>query len=1143
MKRAKHTSSSKINKPARPSIEALEDRFLPSGNTISGFVYQDANNNGIFNVGEVPVAGVTIQLRNANNVLVGTTTTNAQGFYVFDHDATVDTSPKTLTKIVNFQNTPTDFSLSGMLDQFDPSLGTLQSIELIHDGQITSEIKVENYSASSGSSLTGTVGGYLTLVSPGVNDKLTLSQNAGSITLPKFDGNIDFGGTSGASFGSKTAHGSNTITLTGNDMAPYIGTGQVTLQENGVATSNANGGGNFVAQITSSGAATVTVIYHYAPSANLKPGPYTVIETVQPAGLLDGLDAQAGVPMPSSIGTDTIPVNLVNVDVPNNNFGELPPPQLSGFVYHDANNNGIKDAGEDGIAGVLLTLTGTDDLGAVNKTAVTDANGQYQFLNLRPGTYNVAESQPSAYLDGKDTAGTLGGTATNDLLSTINLPAGAASLSNNFGELKPATISGFVWVDANNNGVKDPAENGIAGAVVNLSGFTADGPVSKQATTDSSGFYQFTNLVPGAYGLQETQPANYMDGKDALGTQGGSLSNDQISSIAVTSGMNGQNNNFGELNPAVVSGFVYGDANNNGIKDPGEAAISGVTVTLTGADDNGAVSKTATTDANGFYQFTNLRPGTYALSETQPSGWLDGKDAIGTQGGFAGNDIMTGMPVAQGMNGQNNNFGELPAAGLSGYVWIDANDDGVKDAGEKGISGVTVTLTGIDDVGAVSITALTDSTGFYRFQNLRPGTYTITESQPATYKDGKDSMGSIGGTLGNDVFAAITLGGGVLGTNYNFGEINPEVADLAIVKTAGAPVAKVGQNLTYTLTVTNLGTFTANNVVVTDDLPLDSTFVSGSGSGWTVTQSGGIVTATRSSLAVNVSSTILITIKVPAVTNSLFNHAHVTSSTPDNNPLNNDSSVTTPVSVPTPPLAPLVTQLGQLPITSKKQLVAGAGAGANTLTQADKANLAFIDGLYQTVLGRHPNKTELSTQFTRLKKNTARVTIVRELWKTDEHRAFQTKQLYSAYLHRLPTPIEQASVVQQLKAGAQESTIIGQLLSSSEYLAAHPTANTLAGGLYLDLLGTLPDATTHQNLVQSMANETVDAAVQDLLATQEALQFTVDGIYRAVLHRVSTSGEAQFGALKLQTGTPQSELTIQLLASAEFFQLTKTSVH
>jgi uncharacterized repeat protein (TIGR01451 family) len=1121
-------------------LEALEDRLAPTCNIISGFVYQDGNNNGTFDAGELPIANSTVQLRNSANQIVGSTTTNAQGYYQFDHDATISTAPTTLTRVVNFQNAQTDFNLTGLLDQFNPELGTLQSIEITHAGSITSEIQVENISTMSGSSITGTVSGTLNLTGPNVANALSLSQLAGSVVTPVFDGTIDFAGTSGASFGAKTAQGSNKITLTGANINAYIGTGKVTVQEAGTATSVANGGGNIVMHIVSTGAASITVVYNYIPSDCLKPGNYTIVQTAQPAGFLDGKEAKGGVPVANSVGADVIAVTLGSADLANNNFGEVAPSQLSGFVYHDVNNNGIKDQSESGIAGVQITLTGTDDLGSINKTAVTDAAGSYQFLTLRPGTYNVAEAQPGGYLDGKDTAGSKGGTVSNDLLSAINLPAGSTSINNNFGELIPASIAGFVYVDANNNGVKDPGEQGIAGAAIALSGFTADGPVSKQATTDGAGAYAFTNLVPGTYGIQETQPAAYLDGKDAVGTQGGSSSNDQFTSIALASGTNGLNNNFGELTPASISGFVYADANNNGVKDAGEAAISGVTVTLSGSDEFGAVSKTATTDAGGAYQFLNLRPGNYGLNESQPSGFIDGKDAVGTQGGVTGNDTITSITLVQGTNGLNNNFGELPPAGLSGFVYHDANENGLKDAGEAGISGVTVTLTGNDDVGAVQLTAQTDATGAYKFQNLRPGNYTITETHPSQYKDGQDAIGSQGGTAGNDVLSNIVLAAGVLGVNNNFGELIPENADLTIVKSASAPAVRVGDTLTYTLTVTNLGQFTAKNVVVTDDLPFGAGLVSASGVGWTINAAGGVVTATRDTLAVGAPSNIFITIAVPPISSSLLNHAHVASSTPDTNPLNNDSSVTTPVVVDPPAIRPLATRLGQVPITSKKQLTSGAGS---KLIAGTRQDLAFLDGVYQTLLGRRPTKQELGAQALRLKKNrNLRGTIITELWYSDGHRAVQANQLYATYLHRLPTPFEQANVTQQLKAGVQETSIAAQLVGSSEYLAAHPTSATLAGGLYLDLLGRLPDANANQSLVQSLANETVTGAALNLLASQEGRQFTVDGIYRAILHRPATVGEQQFGALQLQTGVSAAQIAINLLASLEFYQLAFASL-
>ena len=65
-----------------------------------------------------------------------------------------------------------------------------------------------------------------------------------------------------------------------------------------------------------------------------------------------------------------------------NNFGELAPAKLSGYVYVDADNDGVKDGGEAAIAGVTVTLTGTDDLGnPVSETATTDANGHVDLIN------------------------------------------------------------------------------------------------------------------------------------------------------------------------------------------------------------------------------------------------------------------------------------------------------------------------------------------------------------------------------------------------------------------------------------------------------------------------------------------------------------------------------------------------------------------------------------------------------------------------------------------------------------------------------------------------------------------------------------------------------------------------------------------
>ena len=482
----------------------------------------------------------------------------------------------------------------------------------------------------------------------------------------------------------------------------------------------------------------------------------------------------------SLIATNTF--NFLNSAGPANS-------SISGFVYVDANNNGIKESGETPIPNTTVTLTGTTGSGQnVNLTTTTDSTGAYNFANLQAGTYTITETQPTGYLDGKTTQGTPGtGTAGDNVISTITLAQSVKGINNNFGELLPSSLAGFVYVDANNNGDKETGETPIPNTTVSLTGTDDLGAsVSLTTTTDSTGAYDFTNLRPGSYTITETQPANYLDGKTTQGTPGtGTAGDNVISAITLAQNVNGVNNNFGELLPSLasLSGYVYVDANNNGIKESGETPIPNTTVTLTGTSSTGQnVNLTTTTDSTGAYNFANLQAGTYTITETQPTGYLDGKTTQGTPGtGTAGDNVISTITLGQSVNGVNNNFGELLPSSLAGFVYVDANNNGVKETGETSIPNTTVSLTGTDDLNAsVSLTTTTDATGAYSFNNLRPGSYTISETQPTAYLDGKTTQGTPGtGTVGDNVISAITLAQNVAGTNNNFGELLPGVSSLS----------------------------------------------------------------------------------------------------------------------------------------------------------------------------------------------------------------------------------------------------------------------------------------------------------------------------------------------------------------------------
>ena len=376
--------------------------------------------------------------------------------------------------------------------------------------------------------------------------------------------------------------------------------------------------------------------------------------------------------------------------------------------------------------------------------------------------------------------------------SLIRIPASIALCLLNFCVLAPkANASGtapgeigdYVWMDLNQNGIQDPGEPGIPGVTVTL---TDSIGISVTTTTDANGLYFFRDLGPGTYTVTVATPSGLIASPTLVEANRAVDSNGSGTIVTLQRGAYVNTTiDFGFYAPTgSIGNFVWQDLNVNGIQDPGEPGINGVTVQLTDAADPGTVLLTAVTADNGAYLFTGLAAGTYQVIVDTSSPALAGfvptlaEAPSGTPENDSDASPLTVVLPTNSTEDLNADFGYYRLSSLSGFVYVDADNDGAIDATELAIPGVTVTLTGLDFTGAaVNLPTTTAPDGSYLFANLQPSGgagYTITETQPVDYDDGKDTIGTPGGNTDiNDVFYAVVLGSAVDGEYNNFGELEP----------------------------------------------------------------------------------------------------------------------------------------------------------------------------------------------------------------------------------------------------------------------------------------------------------------------------------------------------------------------------------
>ena len=287
---------------------------------------------------------------------------------------------------------------------------------------------------------------------------------------------------------------------------------------------------------------------------------------------------------------------------------------------------------------------------------------------------------------------------------------------------------------------------------------------------------------------------------------------------------------------SVIGDTLWYDLDGDGVQDPGETGIPGVTVRLTppaGVDLGAGAGNpiTTVTDANGYYQFVVQNTGAYAVAvvgATLPAGLTPtgDPDEVGTCTVCDG--VSTATIASIGDVIDTVDFGYRPTGTISGTVYDDLDTNGDQNGVDPGLQNISVGLYYSDGVTPVlasngsPLVATTDVNGFYRFTNLPGGDYVVrVDPSGSTLPFGSTNKEDPDGPTPNgDSRSAVTLPGGGSVVNQDFGYVNPGLFTKAVDKATAVP----GDTLTYTLKVRRPGNDLLSNVIVSDATPTGTTY-------------------------------------------------------------------------------------------------------------------------------------------------------------------------------------------------------------------------------------------------------------------------------------------------------------------------------